>query len=146
MWHSVIRGLVTYRLMVRREPCDLIAWITDVPQKLFADDSNLTVIAAPSRCCQICTLISIVTGIAVFCRFPLNCPLTSWTAGCHRTCRASGAKHPCQADVQDVIHATFVPSSLGVILFVISPQMKQASSLATAATATLSFFPWRIIR
>ena len=25
--HSVIRGLVTNRLMVRREPCDLIAWI-----------------------------------------------------------------------------------------------------------------------
>ena len=25
--HSVIRGLVTNRLMVRREPCDLRAWI-----------------------------------------------------------------------------------------------------------------------
>ena len=25
--HSVIRGLVTNRLMVRREPCDLNAWI-----------------------------------------------------------------------------------------------------------------------
>ena len=55
--HSVIRGLVTNRLMVRREFYYLLAWITIVPQREVAYNSNLAVTIALFRYCQIFTLL-----------------------------------------------------------------------------------------
>ena len=50
--HSVIRGLVTYRLMVRREPCYLIGWITFSCAHIAITQMTQTffVITAPIRC------------------------------------------------------------------------------------------------
>ena len=57
------------------------------------------------------------------------------------TCRGSGAQHPWQTYVHAIIHATFFLPLSGTILMssVTIPQIKQASSLATVATATFLF-------
>ena len=71
--HSVIRGLVTNRLMVRREFYDLGAWITFVPHRRVADNSNLEVTTAPFRYCQLFTCF-FGRNSAVYCWFLLNHP------------------------------------------------------------------------
>ena len=50
--HSVIRGLVTYRLMVRRESCYLTGWITFSCAHIAFTQMTQTffVITAPVRC------------------------------------------------------------------------------------------------
>ena len=69
---TVIRGLVTYRLMVRREPCYLLSWITLklCQHSNAADGSNLFVYKAPSRYRHFVLLL--VKQLC--CLNQLNCP------------------------------------------------------------------------
>ena len=110
----------------RREPCYLKSWITSMrcQHSFNAHCSNLTVITTPCRCCQISKCI-----IPFLFQTALTIDVSIGVFLVHQM--------PALADACALRVRPVFPVAI--------PQMKHASSLATAATATFRFLPWRII-
>ena len=133
--HSDIRGLVTYRSMVRREPCCLLAWIT-VPCADIVQPQMARTLKWPKpfqdvfRCFSGCRQMYVALAI-------LHLLIACYSSGMamSRACR----RRRCFAPL--TLTARCCTSLAHAMFPVIMPHMKQASSRATAVFATLAFLP-----
>ena len=136
--HSVIRGLVTDRLMVPPR----------VLRSKSVDHRNANIakaqIAQPLQWSQLLTdtdrysIVLFWQKAAVYCWLLPVCALHQGRLAV----RVLAAVHFTLGWQPDLM---YLPPEAMLMLAVIIPQIKHASSLATATTATFFFFPWRII-
>ena len=112
--HSVIRGLVTNRLMVRREPCYLFSWITVSRAHIGGSQLARTVLLpGPSRMLSDCFVVicgRYLRSAADFCLITLIIRAD----GCHGL-----AAERCPADERMIPHAAFSSILISFILFLI---------------------------
>ena len=131
--HSVIRGLVTNMLMVRREPCYLKAWIMITHANIVVSSSRKFYGGG----------LRWVVGMVALLQAPAQwSPIQMAAAGMapkagnpYRQGRSVNPQRKISGNMR--YHHTAVFEILSVII----PHKKHAISLATAVTAILRFFP-----